>query len=150
MGDSIDWDALLNEREALVEEILALPTPLAWERVRAAFAERSEAHCPPIICKLPRHSPVQALAYDLLRPFVEKHGTAALDFLAAHATDPDPAVAAYSLLALWRDADPRLPELIKSVSTRQEKVVIAIGSFSTPETLAEFAGKFLRVRKKEA
>lgn len=150
MGDSIDWDALLSEREALVEEILALPTPLAWERVRAAFAERREAHRPPIVYWMPHHSPLQSLAYDLRRPFVEKHGTAALDCLAAHATDPDPAVGAYSVLALWEAADARLPELIKSLSTRQEKVLIAIGSFFAPETLAEFAGKFLRVRKKEA
>src|SRR5688572_12945635 len=102
MGDSTDWDALRSERKVLVEEILALPTPLAWERVRSASAESTEGHRAALIYWLPRHSPIQALAFDLLRPFVEKHGTAALDLLAAHATHPDPAVAAYSLLALWR------------------------------------------------
>jgi hypothetical protein len=56
MRDSNDWNALRREREALLEEILALPTSLAWERGRAAFAWRKEPHSPQMICWLPRHS----------------------------------------------------------------------------------------------
>jgi hypothetical protein len=144
MKDTTDWAALRSEREALVEEILALPTPLAWNRVRAAFAEREDRHSPPTIYWLPPRSFLLPLALELLRPFIERHGPPALDCLAAHATDSDPAVAAYSLLGLSRAADPRLPELVESVATRDEKLRLCGGCFVNSGTLAHVARKFLR------
>jgi len=143
MTDTSEWDLLREERQAVVERFRALPFESAWGEVRAAIENDpgSPDGTTYVYESSPRGTFLTPLPTELVNAFVEGHGERALDALHRHAGDPNPLVAAYSLLALFNADDSRLVNVALRVANRTEFIRTVDDCFAWSGTLAEYARK---------
>lgn len=144
MSDDTNWNALKEERRAVVERIRVLPFDAAWQGVRAALEASPSLYrdnCVLTVYEGPTRSFLLPLPLELLQDFIQQRGAQGADCLFAHSADAHPLVAAYCLFALSEMKDGRLPEAAASVAGRSERIHTVYGSFGWEGTLSEYGRK---------
>ncbi|MES2709859.1 MAG: hypothetical protein V4726_24900 [Verrucomicrobiota bacterium] len=144
MSDDTNWNALKEERRAVVERIRGLAFDAAAQEVRAALEASPSLYADNRVLTVyegPTRSFLLPLAFELLHDFIQQRGAQAVDWLFAHSADANPLVAAYCLHALSEVEDGRLPKAAASVAERSERIHTIYGSFGWEGTLSEYARK---------
>jgi hypothetical protein len=144
MSNDTNWNALREERQALVGRFRALPFDAAWQEVRAALEASPSLYADNRVLTVyegPTRSFLLPLPFELLQHFIQHRGVQAIDCLFRHTVDPHPLVAAYCLHALSELEDPCLPEAAARVIDRRERIHTVYGCFGWEGTLAEYGRK---------
>jgi hypothetical protein len=144
MSNDTNWNALREERRALVERIRALPLDAAWQEVRAALETSPSIYADTRVLTVyegPTRSFLLPLPFELLQDFIQQRGAPAAEWLFGHTGDAHPLVAAYCLHGLSVLNDPRLPEAAAKVARRSERIHTVYGSFGWEGTLSEYGRK---------
>ena len=144
MSNDTDWNALREERKALVERFRGLSFEAAWREVRAALEASPSLYADKRVLTVyegPIRSFLLPLPFELLQDFIQQRGAPAIEAIFRHVTDPNPLVVGYCLHALSEVEDSRLVEAAAKVADRQEHVHAIYGCFGWEGTLAEYARK---------